>query len=253
MTMQSSTHRLVRDLYARGQHSAALQRATQWLADHPDDGRMRELEGIVLYAKQEYVQAAEALEEASLLTSLSYAGQCVLGDCFLRTKRRGLAHTVFVYLAAVPELPTSLLPLLAAGLGATGEPARALAVCRDAARRLPDEDEPLYGMAHYMAKLNYPHECVLPLLERALHLSPNCAMYRVALAVIYEKLGRLPEAYEAAKGLATEALAAQRCANCLARLARVFFRAHDWDRYRSCLTRMQNIQTHGGCGECGAD
>jgi len=204
----------------------------------PDDGRFIQLQGLLWHAQRRYKSACRAFEIASLLVPLSHAAQLALADVYRRCGKNDDAKTILTFLVSRSDLPAILLPGLTAALGLIGEYQQALEVCRDASQRDPEQDQALYAMAYYMNKLDYPLECVVPLLRRAISLAPDSRLYRISLAVLCARSGNLEEAY----GLFTPLDPAEmNCQTCVRFMARVFDHAGDFKRRDDALARLEQL------------
>lgn len=219
----------------------------QALLEFPDHGELLQLQGLVWHARRRYAAACNALELAGLLVPLKLAAQLVLADCYRHGQHKDTAQVILSYLATRRDMPTSLLPNLSSGLGKVGEYQLALEVCREAARRSPDCDESIYGIAYYMNKLGYPGECILPLLHRARSLAPDCQLYQISLAVIYVRLGQTLDAYEQFCDLQIENV---RCLGCLELMVRTFDRMGDHERRDACCCQLLQITRNAETPAC---
>jgi hypothetical protein len=161
-----------------------------------------------------------------------------MADSYRRCGRPNDARTILGFLAERSDMPTVLLPNLTAGLGVVGEYQQALDVCREASRREPERDEPIYGMAYYMNKLGYPPEVVLPLLRRCRALSPESRLYRTSLAVMCGRAGLWEEAYELFAEIDPATL---RCQTCVRFMIRVFEHIGDHERRDAGLCRLLEL------------
>ena len=225
-------------LYELGDLEACEQLLRVGLLQFPDDGRIVQLQGLVWHARRRYVSAIRALELASTLVPLSLPAQLAMADAYRRSGRPNDARTILSFLAERSDMPTVLLPDLTAGLGIVGEYQQALDVCREASRREPERDEPLYGMAYYMNKLSYPPEVILPLLRQCRALSPESRLYRTSLAVMCGRAGQWEEAYEL---FAEVDPATLRCQTCLRFMIRVFEHIGDHERRDAGLCRLLEL------------
>lgn len=204
----------------------------------PDDGRFIQLQGLLWHAHRRFAAACRAFEAASLLVPLSAAAQLALADIYRRTGRNDDARTILSFLATRHDLPTILLPGLTAALGLLGEYQQALEVCRDASGRDPEQDEALYAMAYYMNKLEYPLECIVPLLRRAISLAPDSRLYRVSLGILCARSGNWDEAYTYFAPLDA---AEMRCQTCVRIMARTFDRRGDIAKRDAALARLEQL------------
>jgi hypothetical protein len=157
--------------------------------------------------------------------------------------QRELARQLYQHLAELSKVPTHLLSQIASGLGRLGEIHQALQVCRKAALRQPECDAPLFAMAYYMGRLRYPLEIILPVLDRAISLAPDCILYRVSKAMLLERNGQRAEAFAAVRALDVNDLSALRCGRCLARLCNLYDEAGDNARTEACRTAMARMRS----------
>jgi tetratricopeptide (TPR) repeat protein len=222
-------------LVGEGQVARLEQLLTPTLLEHPDDGRLVQLRGIVWHARGRFDAAQRCLERAAALVPLAPTAAWCLADCYLRHDYPQSAHAILVHLAGRSDTPSELLPQLARALGQLGDHHLALEVCRTSARREPDNDQPLFGMAWYMHRLSYPAECVLPLLRRAVDLAPDCLEYRLGYGMLLYRAGRWKDAYGPLSVVPPESV---RCPRCLERMVDVFDRAGDHTRRDACCAQL---------------
>jgi tetratricopeptide (TPR) repeat protein len=238
--------RRVETLFDHGMLREALRVAEDGLQGQPDDGRLWEMVGLIQHARGEFQTACRAIETASLLVSLNPRSECALAETYLHQGQGELARQLYQHLAEQPKVPTNLLSQIASGLGRLKEVHLALQVCREAARRQPECDAPLFAMAYYMGRLRYPLEVILPVLDRAISLAPECVLYRVSKAMLLERANRPDEAFAAVRVLKLDDLAALRCGRCLARLRDLFSRAGDKQRFEACQKAMAQMRSRDG-------
>jgi len=182
-------------LYHRGELCAAEAAARQCLEDFPDDGRFWQLHGILCWQRGDLATARSALETASCLRPLAPQGRCALAHAYLALGPVDVAHFMYVSLAQDDRCPSALLPKVATGLGMLKDHATALEVCVKLAQREPRHHGAFFGMAYYMARLDYSTASILDPLVKAHNLAPRVPLYRVNLALLYAELGRHNEAY----------------------------------------------------------
>jgi hypothetical protein len=154
-----------------------------------------------------------------------------------------LARSIYQHLAERTNVPIYLLSRIASGLGRLGEVHLALQVCRNAARRQPDADAPLFAMTYYMGRLRYPLEVILPVLDRAISLAPERILYRVSKALLLEHNGRIAEAVAAVRTLEFDDLRSLHCGRCLARLSNLFIEAGDDQRAAVCRAALAQMRS----------
>lgn len=163
---------------------------------NPEDGAMWMHLGELLHRLQDFGEARDALETASMLVPLSVDAQLALADCYCRLGDRDLAVFLYDAITANSSLAGEVLARVASALGSMNEHERALSVCRTLTSREPDCHEAYFGQAFYLRKLGAPFPDVEPLLLKAFELSPSMPLYRITLAALYAFLGRRQEAYD---------------------------------------------------------
>jgi Flp pilus assembly protein TadD len=214
-------------LYERGFVRAALGTLSRGTEQFPDAARLWEMQGILLHREEDFVGAEFALETATMLAPLSMAGEYALAACYVQTGHLSAAGSIYEHLLNRRHVPTARLAELAAGLAKCGMLHQALIVCRQAAELEPDSDEAIYGMAHYMSRLSYPAEQVIPLLQKAVDLAPHEALYRLALVGWLARTGCFRQAHHHLKAITPERLQAIECSCCLNRLMEVGRKSDD--------------------------
>jgi tetratricopeptide (TPR) repeat protein len=240
-TDSDALHR-AKTLFDHGMLREALRVAQAGLDKQPNDGRLWDLVGLIQHARGEFNTACRAIETASLLVPLTPPVQCVLAETYLQSEQGELARLIYEHLAKLSDLPVYLLSKIASGLGRVGEIHLALQVCRRAAGRQPECDAPLFAMAYYMGRLRYPLEVILPVLDRAISLAPDCVLYRVSKAMLLERHGRTAEAVSVVRAVPVAELASLRCGRCLARLCQLFLGAGDTERAAACRQALDEMQ-----------
>jgi len=220
----------------RGEH--ALELATETLRHQPEDGHLLALRGLAFRTIGRLADAQEDLESAACLIPLPPAAACALGECYLSQSKVELAKLVFRHLASRADLPFELLAPLARGLGRLKEFELALTVCRQAAARAPDADEPLFAMAYFMRRLARPSEVILPVMQQALRLAPDSQTYRLALASLCAEMRDLETARQVLARIAIESVS---CVSCLNRMHDIFTRAGDIVRRDQCAERVRSL------------
>lgn len=224
--------------YEHGELLACEELLRTALLRFPNDGRFIQLQGLLWHSQRRYSSACRAFEIASLLVPLSHAAQLAQADVYRRCGRTDDARTILSFLVTRSDLPAILLPGLTSALGLIGEYQQALEVCRDASQRDPEQDQALYAMAYYMNKLDYPVECIAPLLRRALSLAPDSRLYRISLAVLAARSGQWQEAHTLFAPLNPADL---KCQTCVRFMARVFDHQGDVPRRNAALARLEQL------------
>ena len=242
--MQGDTYHHARELFLAGDSLSAVELLQSALQADSDDGGCWELLGIIRHGQRSYADAMAAFESATLLKPLSLSGQLALADCYSKLKYFESARCVYLHLAQHPTLPTQYLPDVARGLAGAGDYRGALEACRRAVEHHPDCDQATFGLAYYMGKCGYPKEVILPVLRKAVELSPEVVRYRVALATTYQELGHDEAAIHLLGRLTLKQLRDIGCVNCLRRIANVFEAAGDKLRHAACISRLEELTSN---------
>ena len=226
-----------------GDYAQAAELVGQGLSQDSDYGPLWQLRGLVQHAQGDTAAAIRCLEAATTLGPLSAAAQCVLAECYGKVGQSALAGTIFKHLVTSTSCPSELLSTVSIGLQKLGDFEGALAACREAARRMPEEDAPWFGIAFCMSRLGYPPERILSPLQRAFNLAPECLSYRVGLACMLHRAGQLDRACRLVQHLSIEAIEAITCANCLRRLAVLYEAVDDAARRDACHLRLGDLSS----------
>lgn len=190
VTHGSEICRQATELHQLGQTLQAIAILHEHLELNPDAGEAWQHLGILASDHEDGQVAIGALERASCLIPLSITGQLVLARCYDRASFRESAKAIYLHLATLDLLEDQLLKPVAEGLGRHGEYQMALAICRQAAKRMPDNPEPLLGIVHYMRRLRIPPERILPTLFQAYRLAPEDRDCRITLAWLLHETGQ---------------------------------------------------------------
>jgi tetratricopeptide (TPR) repeat protein len=219
----------------RRQFDEAERWARVGLAVDEDDGQLWQLLGVALWSRGERDPAREALESASVLVPLCPLATCALADCYYRLGKVEPARACLMHLARPGRCPVELLPRVASGLGAIGEDAVALEVCRRIVDHDPAHHSAHFGIAYYLARLDGPAEDVIESLRRAHSLAPDRLPYRLNLAWALACVGKWGESAEL---LAELSAGTVRCPFWLARMETVFVSAGDRERASICRAQL---------------
>lgn len=223
-------------LHQSGQTLRAIDVLRERVNESPDEGRVWELLGMLAYAVNNFKLATESLEHASALLPLSPRAQVVLAKCYDESGHRSAARTIYTHVASLDNLADDLYEPLSAGLGRHGEYQQALTVCRLAARRMPDNPEPLKGIVHYMRRLRMPVERILPTLFRAHHLAPEDQDCRITLAWLLHETGQSDEGVYLLEQVECEEFT---CIRCLTLMQHIFEAVGKNDRAGDCRHRLK--------------
>jgi tetratricopeptide (TPR) repeat protein len=201
-------------------------------------GRLWEQLGQLQLRRRQVDGALWSLEIANTLVPLSTRGQFALAASYVATGHIEPARAIYRHLAAAVRMETELLEELAAGLGRVGERELALAVCRDAAQRLPEAAGPQMAIAYYLRRLRRPAATVLPYLKRAFELDPTNVECRVSLAWTLHALGRSADGAEL---LDQVPLSQLECVRSLMLMRQVFEAACDEHCATACKFQLEAL------------
>jgi len=228
------------DCFHRQDYAESDAVARRALAFFPDDGLLWQLHGTAVWFLGDHAATRRALETASQLTPLQPLARCALAGSYAHTGDSQLARELYVGLLQDDRCPTSLLPKVATGLGCLGENWLALQVCRKLARLQPTHHAALFGLAYYMARLDYPGECYLRHLVRAHQLAPDRLPYRVNLALLLAELGRIEHAHRLVRDLSAEGIG---CTCWLRRLIAVCEAVGDDEQGQAFQQRLKQLHS----------
>jgi tetratricopeptide (TPR) repeat protein len=234
------------ELHNAGQTAEAIRELQQYLDEVGEEGKTLEMLGTLLFADGDATGALSALEESSAMIPLSPRGQLVLAKCYDNARFPQAAAAIYLYLATLGNLDDELLEPLAAGLGKHCENQMALAVCRQAAQRMPDNPEPLMGIVHYMRRLRVPTERILPTLFRAHHLDPENKDCRITLAWLLHETGHSREGAHLLEQVDSERFT---CIRCLTLMQHIFSAAGHDEQATDCGNRLKMLAGEWPGGE----
>jgi len=232
-----------RNLYRSGLFEQVLDLTAEAVGQYTDHPPLWHFRGLAHHARGEFAEAVAALETLTLLAPLSPSAQVALASSYLATGKPELARTMYSHLASTPGVPVHLLPQLAAGLDCLEEFQAALAVRREWAQRDPGCAAAFFAVAQSMARLTYPADSLLPFLWQAFQLAPDKILYRVDLALLFQRCGNREKAYRLLEAVPASAYRAICCPPRLQALIAVFSAAGDADRHETChrhLSAMSN-------------
>ncbi|WP_339734626.1 hypothetical protein [uncultured Gimesia sp.] len=231
-------------LFRQGLHYQALERISQLLKTHPDEGKAWELKGLVEDSLSWQNTSISSLETATTLIPISASGQYILAKNYLEIGKHSLAKSVFSILLQRQDLPDKLLPAISSYLGQYPELTHlALEACRKAVKRDPECAESWLGMACFMGKLHYPKEQIANVLRKSVMLDPENRHFRMALSNVLEQSGQIDQAYRVVKEIKISELNQIPCAACLKKLINIFSQANDDNRREICLNQLKQLQS----------
>ncbi|WP_165227852.1 tetratricopeptide repeat protein [Aquisphaera insulae] len=236
--------------FHRGEVFEADRVATHAVEQHPDDGELWQIHGLICARLGDFEAACDALETAAVLVPLNPAAQCALAECHARAGRVDLARGLYRGLVRRPDCPTGLLPSAASGLGRIGDNESALEACHALARRDGRRHEAFFGIAYYMRLIGHDALEILPAAARAHELAPDCPSYRTLYASLLSQVGREGQARELLRGLRPDSV---RCAGCLRRIMAILSRGDRADAAALQSFQVQAARLAGAGGPCGED
>ncbi len=203
----------------------------QALVETGSASRLLEISGIIAYHQGNVQESIRLIEAAMFEIGLSISGQLTLANAWLQTGDFDSTRTTVTFLVDIIErVPCSMLPDLTHLLSAIQEYELAIAVCREAYERNPDDDNAVFGAAFYMDRAGYPVELVKSMMLKAVDMKPSSQLYRANLAVVCSAMGQWEIAYSHACRLSDAALKSLPC-RCMAKqIAELFSRFQDVDR-----------------------
>ncbi len=211
------------------------------LAQSDDDGRLYQVSGLLDHTAGRFDSSRRKLETALALAPLQPVSWFGLADSYLRTGLTEDARSIYQHIATLPDSPVDLLRLCASRLDGLGETARALEAARRAAEVQGDNAQVVYEFGYYLARAGHPPHLVISIMEQAVALAPQAAVYRVGLAKVLAGLGYTDDALHCVRDLSARQLDQISCPCCLERLAKLFESGDDWIRAHACRVRIERL------------
>ncbi|QDT89259.1 hypothetical protein [Gimesia algae] len=231
-------------LFRQGLQFQALECLAKLFEVQPDSGKAWELKGLIEDSLSWQHASIHSLETATTLIPLSSSGQYILAKNYLETGKTALGSSVFAIILQRDDIPTRLLPAIAAYLSRYPDLTYlALSACRKAVEQDPECGDSLLGMAYFMEKLNYPYQQTAGVLRKAVSLDPDNRHYRMALSNILVQSDQLEEAWRTAKEISQTQLKQIQCSSCLNKLIHIFTEAEDHGRRDYCLSLLQQLSS----------
>jgi len=227
------------NLFQQQCYAEASALACAALEDHPEHALLWQLHGTACWFLNDFAGARAALETAVFFGPLQALARVALAGAYARTGEPAAALGVYRHLLQDERTPAAVLPRVAVGLGLLGEDWLALQVCRKLARVQPNHHAAFFGMAYYMARMEYPPECFLRHLLRAHQLEPDRLTYRVNLALALAELGQDEQAYNLVKDVPPASVG---CGCWLRRLAVLCAAVGDDVRREAFARRLEQLQ-----------
>lgn len=228
-------------LVASGRLATALALVNAELARSDGDGRLFQVAGLLDHAAGRFVSSRQKLETALVLVPLRPASWCGLADSYRRTGQMEDARSIYSHIATLCDSSVDLLRMCASRLDGMGEACRALEVARRAVGIQRDSAQVVYEFGYYLARAGHPPHLVVSIMEQAVALAPQAAVYRVGLAKVLAGLGHNVDALHCVRDLSARQLDQIACPCCLERLAELFESGNDWIRAHACRVRIERL------------
>ncbi|QDT04955.1 hypothetical protein K227x_33530 [Rubripirellula lacrimiformis] len=228
------------DLYFRGELAAAAD-LLGTIVD-PTHGDRLQLLGLVLHDLGQPYEAADAIEQASLIRPVRDEVRIALASCYAQLRRIDLARELYLQLALPRKLPAPLMLQVAAGLEAIDSPQLAMQVCQWITEQDESVAQAYYDMGFYSARSGHPLYLTEALTHRALQLDPANVHYRIGLVSLLVQLDRDNEAYQAFAKLAPSDIAKVTCVSCLGRIADMLDRQGHPPLSSACRTQADRLR-----------
>ncbi|TWU18644.1 hypothetical protein [Allorhodopirellula heiligendammensis] len=178
-----------------------------------------ELLGLALHDFGQPLDAADAIEKASLVSPISDETRIVLASCYAELMRIDLARDLYLQLAIRRALPAELMLQIAAGLEAIDSPQLAMQVCEWVTEKDDSHAQAFYDMGFYSARAGQPLYLTEALTQRAVQLDPGNLHYRIGLVSLLIQLNRDDEAIFALGTFTEDDVERVTCASCLSRIS----------------------------------
>ncbi len=232
--------------YLDGDLATCLRMAFQYLKSSPDDVRVWEFVGVVYSEQREWLKAARAFEEASLIAPISDLSRVCLADIYGELGREELAITLLMRIASREGIDWRILRRVAAGLDKYGVPHEALKVARRMIEFAPDEAQVYYDASYYAIRSGELFCVAVGMARKAVALAPDNTLFRVGLASIFFRNGQQKDAYEAVRRFDENDYQAIECVCCLERLKTIMETAGDFSQVKTISRRIQGLSSTGG-------
>lgn len=246
-------YRLARSRYQAGRLAEVVAMATQAVEQPAADGLPEnhqgpwlELLGLAWHDLGRPLEAADAIEQASLVSPIANQTRIVLASCYAELQRVDLARDLYLQLALRGELPPGLMLQVAAGLEAIDSPQLAMQVCEWVTEKDESIAQAFYDMGFYSARAGQPLYMTEALTYRALQLEPGNLHYRIGLVSLLVQLNRDDEAIYTLGSFDEDDVEQVTCASCLSRISGLLQRRGFFDLADECeekATRLRETQT----------
>ncbi|WP_417746264.1 tetratricopeptide repeat protein [Rosistilla oblonga] len=202
-----------------------------------------QLLGLALHDLGRPLEAADAIEKASLICPVSDEVRIALASCYAQLRRTDLARELYLQLALTRKLPPALMLRIAAGLEAIDSPQLAMQVCEWITEQDDSIAQAYYDMGRYAACAGQPLYITEVLTIRALQLEPQNVQFRVGLVSLLIQLRRDDEAIRELLLLSRSDLQQVRCFSCLERIAEMLQRHGHTALARDCRAQVARLRS----------
>jgi tetratricopeptide (TPR) repeat protein len=207
----------------------------------PVQAKPLELYGQVLHDLARPIEAADAIEKASLVAPIGDPARIALASCYAELRRDDLARELYLQLALSRRLPAELMLQVAAGLAAIDSPQLAMQVCEWVIEINDSFPQAYYDMGSYSIRCGQPLYMAEALTRRALQLDPANIHYRFGLVALIIQLNRDDEALQALGDLTPQKVEQVTCASCLGRVAGMLDRLGKRELATVCQQRADQL------------
>lgn len=229
-----------------GDLNAAERTARRELEIDPENGRIRELLGIILGQTQRLVEAREQLEWASCLVPLSPEAQLMLADCYISESQIDLGLQMLMHLSERRDAAVETLRLAAKAADACDHPWIAREIGTRTVRRFNDP-QMWYDLGYYCVRMGSPFQHAEAHARRAIDLDPHNVEYRIGLSALLMKHDRLSDAYDLVRAFGAREIDRVCCESCLRTVLSVFESANDSLRASLCQKRLDADKPPSSC------
>jgi tetratricopeptide (TPR) repeat protein len=229
---------LVCELLAGREYEKAGHAAACAVIDYPFDGRFWELGGVACWMSGETQASVLCLEEATTLKPLQPFSQVALADGYERVRKKGLARTIWEFLAG-PVGGPRLVGLLDGRPGAIPDYHLAYTAYRTVTDHDPRNHYGWFGLGVSLARGGGDHERVADCYAVAVKLAPGVVSYRLNLAEAWVRAG---DRHRAAEALARFDPDRFTCRCALGWAAELFDRIGDRGQAEACRRRIADLE-----------
>ena len=190
-----------------------------------------EIAGMMAYERRDFHESIRLIEAAMFEVSLSISAQMTLASAWLRIGNRGAAETTLSFLVEIIErIPCSMLSDLTRNVVEIGRDDLAIAICQEAFRRHPDDDNAAFAVGFYMFRNGQSVDVAQRYMRIATQLDPACVTYRLNLAVVCASVGQWQDAYLEATQVSTADVRSFSCPCLVNQVKEIYLRFDDFER-----------------------